>query len=174
MKRICATFVLFFLAGACLGGTGDVVLIGHFSNQKVTHDADPHFLSGYGVSLYQSDDSFFGDIGVATGSPEPASGRLYDITYDPKTKKLEFKAKYSGGRRYNKLTGPGGRESRVLLIFSGTITGKALIGTMVVKDGYSPNDLGESIRVVMKRTKEGYKPASMAKWNQLPYPLVDW
>jgi hypothetical protein len=173
MKRIFAILTFILSAGTCLAATGEVVLLGHFSNLKVTHDADPHFLSGYSVSLYQSGETIFGDIGIATGAPEPASGRLYDIVLDPGTRKLAFKAKYSGGRRYSKSIGPGGRESRILLVFSGTLKAKELAGTMLVQDGYSPNAPGESVRTVMKLTKRSFKPDSLEEWTQYPFPLLD-
>lgn len=174
MKRLILLFFAFFLM--CQSGTAsdDVVLLGHFSNQKVTQDADPHFISGYSVSLYQSDQIFFGDIGVAVGSSEPVSGQLYDIEFDPGTKKLSFKVKYSDGREFPKEMGREGRDSRVLLTFAGKLSRKALAGTVVLQDGYSLEKPGTRTYEIMKREKDDYKPHSMAEWSKYRSSEVDW
>jgi hypothetical protein len=110
MKLILAVFILFSISDSCTADAGKVVLVGHFSNQRVSDGEDPHLLSGYWVSFYKVDNKLFGDIGVAMGAGEGAPGRLSDIEFDPATKKLRFKAKYSDGYEYSKQTSPEGRK----------------------------------------------------------------
>ena len=174
MQRLLALLFVFSLAGKCGAAPEDVILLGHFSNQKVTHDADPHFISGYSVSLYRIDQNFFGDIGVAVGSAEPAGGQLYDIEFDPVSKKLSFKAKYSGGREFPKGLGPDGRNSRALLTFTGKLSRKSLAGTVVLQDGYSLEKAGAKSYEVMKREKDDYKPRSLVEWGEYRNDVVDW
>ncbi len=174
MNRILAILILFCVTGTCSAELGAVALLGHFSNQKISQDADPHFLSGYKVSLYQIDRTVFGNIAIAVGSPEPVKGRLYDIKFDPTTKGLSFKAKYSEGREYNKQTAAEGRESRVLLAFSGKITPKGLAGTVILQDGYSLDQAGKKTFAAMKRTRSKFKPDSFTEWSSYPYPVVNW
>lgn len=174
MNRLFSLLFLLSLAGESRAATDDVVLLGHFSNQKITRDADPHYISGYSVSLYQSGQTYFGKIGVAVGSPEPVPGRLYDIKFDPASKKLNFKVKYSDGNVASKETGPAGRESRVQLTFSGKLTRKSLAGTVVLKDGYSPEKAGIKTYEVMKRKDDDDKPKSLAEWKEYAPPEVDW
>lgn len=151
------------------------MLIGHYSNQKVSAGEDPHILSGYWVSLYRVNNNLFGDIGVATGAGEAVPGRLYEIEFDPGTKKLRFKAKYSEGYEYSKQIGPGGRKSRNLLIFSGKLAPSSLAGTVVLKDGYSVEDAGKKSYVVMKRKPEFHsKPDSFEEWTELRSHDASW
>jgi hypothetical protein len=165
-------FFLFFSAG-CIAAPSGVTLIGHFSNQIVSGDDDPHIVGGYWISLFQQDKTLFGNIGVATGSLEPAQGRLYDIAFDPATKKLSFKAKYSTGIEGGKGI-PADRESRKLLLFSGTLGRKSLKGIVIVKDGYNLAHRGTKTFETMKRVKLDYKPESLEKWAELTYLDMHW
>jgi hypothetical protein len=175
MKLIIAIIILFAFSDNCTADAEKIVLIGHFSNQKVSGGEDPHIVSGYTVRLFQADNKLFGEIAVATGSGEPVPGRLYDIEFDPPTKKLRFKAKYSEGREFSKQIGPGGRKSRDLLIFSGRLARNSLAGTVVLKDGYNLQEAGKKSYAVMKRKPEfTSKPDSFEKWVQLRSHDVSW
>jgi hypothetical protein len=174
MKLILAIFILFAFSNDSTADAGKILLIGHFSNQKVSDGEDPHILSGYSVSLFQLDEVLFGKIGVATGSGEAVPGRLYDIEFDRATKKIRFKAKYSEGYEYSKQIGPGGRPSRKLLIFSGRLAPNSLAGMVILKDGYNLDDAGKKLYVVMKKTKFDYKPDSFEQWVELRSHDVSW
>jgi hypothetical protein len=175
MKILSAFIIVVAFAGNSNADPGKVVLIGHFSNQKVSDGEDPHLLSGYWVSLYKADNKLFGDIGVATGAGEGAPGRLSDIEFDPATRKLRFKAKYSDGYEYSKQTGPEGRQSRDLLIFSGRLARNSLAGTVVLKDGYNLQDAGKKSYAVMKRKPEfDSKPDSFEQWVELRSHDASW
>lgn len=150
------------------------MLIGQFSNQKATHDADPHIVSGYWVSLYQRDRTLFGNVGVATGSLEPVNGRLFDIQFDPVTKRLCFKAKYSTGHESGKGIQPGGREARELMTFSGTLTRRGLTGTMVRRDGYDTDEAERKTRESLKRMKEDFTPKTYEEWASYLAPEATW
>ncbi len=173
MKKFLAILFSLVLSAGCIAAPSAVVLIGHFSNQVTTEGDDPHIVSGYRISLYQQDKTMFGDIGVATGSLEAAQGRLYDISFDPATKKLSFKAKYSTGMEGGKGI-PEERESRKLMLFSGTLGRKSLSGIVVVKDGYNPARQGTKTSETMKREKYDDKPESFEKWAELEYLDRHW
>jgi hypothetical protein len=164
MKVILALVLVFSNAGNCSAGQGAINLIGHFSNIVATADEDPHIVSGFGVKLYQKDKTLFGNVEIGIGSAEAASGRLYDIEFDPLTNQLNFKAKYSSGWEISRQIGPEGRASHVLMIFSGKMTNKSLAGTIVLKDGCNLNAPGTKTHAVMKRIKDRYVPTNLDEW----------
>lgn len=175
MKIIAILVSCFVFTCNVYAASPDVVLVGHFSNIEVTHDDDPHFLSGYDLSLYRKGNVVFGNIGVGTGAPEPAHATLYDVTFDEQKKTLIFKAKYSGGWEYSKETGSAGREARVLLSFSGRISPKSVRGKFNKKDGYNLSAPGTNISAVMKRDSDDYVPESFETWKvSQDWLLVDW
>lgn len=169
MKLFLAILIIFTLVGNSNAAQNEAVLIGHFSNLKVTEDEDPHTVAGYSVSLYRQDKTLFGNMAAATGSLEPAQGRLYDIEFSPATGQLRFKAKYSSGWEYSKQTGPDGRQSRQLMNFSGKLTRSSLVGRVVLKDGYQLGNAGKATLVSMKKTKDDYKPKSLEEWTTYSY-----
>lgn len=174
MKVILQLIIYFSLCCSSPAFAGEVQLLGHYSNQKVSDDSDPHILAGYSVHLYRDDKRIFGSIGIGIGSTEGAPGYMYDIELDPATSKLRFKAKYSEGQEFSKQIGPEGRESRVLLDFSGTLTRNAIVGTVVIKDGYNLREVGKKSHVVLKRTKFDYKPDSFEKWAEFSNRAPKW
>jgi hypothetical protein len=151
-----------------------VELVGHFSNIRVSGGEDPHQIDGYAVHLYRRGPMLFGNLSAATGALEPAQGRLFDIEFQPSTKRLHFKVKYSGGSEFNKETGPLGRDSRELLIFTGVLKQKHLIGKIVVKDGYSPEKPGLVQQVSMKKMSTVFKPTSYEEWKQYTFLDNHW
>lgn len=173
-RIIFAILIFLSFSGNARAGKEKVLLIGHFSNIVATADEDPHIVSGFEVNLYQKDRTLFGDLEIGIGSAEAASGRLYDIEFDPLTKQLNFKAKYSSGWESSSQIGPEGRASRVLMIFSGKMTNKSLAGTIYLKDGYNLNAAGTTTRAVMKRTNERYVPTNLDEWAAYISPAVKW
>lgn len=159
---------------ACWAAPEPVELVGHFSSIRVSDGEDPHQIDGFAVHLYRSGSMLFGNLSAATGSLEPAQGRLFDIEFQPSTKRLHFKVKYSGGSESNKETGPLGRDSRELFIFTGVLKQNHLIGKGVVKDGYSPEKPGVVQQVSMKRMATTFKPASYEEWKQYSFLDNHW
>jgi hypothetical protein len=174
MRMIFAILLAFFVTGKVTAAPGEIVLIGHFSNIKASVDEDPHIESGYAVSLYKQDETLFGKLEVGIGSTEAASGRLYDIEFNPALRRLRFKAKYSSGWEANKMIGSEGRESRKLMIFSGKISSKSLAGDVILKDGYTQNDAGKKTYEVLKRTYSDYKPSDFEEWVKYTSPEATW
>lgn len=164
MKHLIAPLVLIMVNGSCSATEADVVLLGHYSSLQVTRDEDAHILSGYAVSLYKDRNVVFGDLEVGVGSTEAAGARLYDIHFDSATRKIRFKADYSTGREHSKAIGPGGRDSRVVMTFNGTLARDRIIGTVQLRDGHSGVQTGTKTRVVMNRTYMTYRPDSFAQW----------
>jgi hypothetical protein len=163
--------LLAVLAGNCSASPDQVELVGHFSNITVTNDDDPHQVDGYSVHLYRTGTTLFGNLAAATGSLEPAQGRLFDIVFDPATKKLQFKAKYSSGSEPNGATA---RDSRELLIFSGIVQRHRLVGKIILKDGYRLEKRGTVEHVSMKRDRDSFKPESYLKWQGLSFLDQHW
>jgi hypothetical protein len=174
MQMIYVILLTLFVAGSATATPGEIVLIGHFSNIKASADEDPHIESGYAVSLYKQDKTLFGKLEVGIGSTEAASGRLYDIEFNPALRRLRFKAKYSEGWEANKAIGPEGRESRKLMIFSGKLTNKILAGEVILKDGYTQSDAGKKTYELMKRTDSDYKPSDFEEWVKYSSPEAKW
>ena len=153
----------------------EVVLIGHYSNLKISQSYDPHYLSGYGLDLYRKGSVVFGNIHIGIGSPEPAHATLYDVTFDASEKSISFKAKYSSGWQYSKETSAAGRESRVLLTFSGRLTPNSVRGKFNIKDGYKLSAPGTNISVVMKKENNDYVEESFESWKaSQDWLIVDW
>lgn len=164
----------FLLAGALFLGAACVVhaetkapsLVGHYSNQEWSAGEDPHALSGYTVNLYKQGKLVFGDIGVATGSVEPAQAKLYDVSFDEKAGTITFKAKYSEGVELGKDLPPEGREVKVILTFIGKLDQRGLQGEFVKRDGYPPFPAVGIEQSVLPRTKDKFVPRSVEDWKQ--------
>jgi hypothetical protein len=161
------SFAILLFAFACCGPAGaseNVQLIGHYSNMKVSHDADPHIVSGHAISLYRTGDEIFGELEAGIGATEAASGRLYDIKFNPATKAISFKGRYLGGREFRKGLPPEGRSRRVLLIFSGKLSRNRLAGMLQLRDGYEDGKAIKSLETVLKRSSIKYTPKSYEVW----------
>lgn len=141
---------------------------------KWTDDEDPHLISGYHVNLFQCADQLFGHIGVATGSTEGVSGRMYDISFNQKTGALSFKSKFSDGWESSKEIGPEGRESRKLFAFSGKVTKTHLNGTVTLRSAYTPQKIVDRGFVSLKRQEDDFVPQSLEAWGQYRAPLPTW
>lgn len=161
-----------FSAVSCNSTAGEVVSIGYYSSLKATDDEDPHTIEGYSVSLYKSGDLVFGSMAVATGSLEPAQGRLYDVEFDHATRKLSFKSRMSSGQETDPSGSREGRPSREQFEFSGRLSAARLTGTMVIKNGYALNKPGERQRISLKRGEHNSPPASVEKWRS-SYKYLD-
>jgi len=142
-------------------------LVGHYSNQVWSDGEDPHAVSGYYVSLYKNGGTLFGDIGVAIGSAEPASAKLYDISLDEKEGKISFKADYSRGTEHFKGLPREGRDAKRILTFSGKLKPRALQGEFIEQDGYPPFAKVGKEKSVLRKSKDDFTPSSMEEWTQL-------
>jgi hypothetical protein len=111
-------------------------LIGHYSNMRIEGADDPHFLSGYNISLYQRKAETLGHVAVAIGSPEPVSATISNLTYDPKKRYLTFTAQYSAGGEANPIKGAPDREAFKVLTFSGVVRERSITGMAGEKDFY--------------------------------------
>lgn len=175
MMRLALIAVLIVLFHTpCRAEPAQVTLIGSFSSLKWTTDEDPHLIDGYSVSLFQSEKTLFGRMVAANGSSEPSQGNLYDIRFDPATGRLQFKCKMSFGWESGPGIPRGGRASRDLLEFSGRIKRGRLAGTMVIKDGYAPDNAATSRKVSMKQDKDNYTPKSFEEWLTHNPAGIDW
>lgn len=150
---------------------GKIILLGHFDNMVSSDGEDPHLVSGYRLDLYRQGKTVFGNIAVATGSGEPVQAPLREVRYDEQNNTLAFEAKYSDGTEYNQDSGADGRESRVVLRFSGKLTADALQGQFQRNDAYHPKDEAETTRSSIARDKDDSVPDSLAAW-QADYPAV--
>jgi len=150
MKIVLAfVFVLFMQGPAC--AQSQTKLIGHFTNMVADGSDDPHFVSGYNLHLYTKDDHVFGTIAVAIGTGEPIAAELQDAFFSPATKKLSFRAEYSDGWEHSKEIGAQGRESRRILMFSGTVTTTRVVGQIVTRDRYCDGCTSNTSTVIQKR-----------------------
>lgn len=157
-----------FIGAACQSHaeTKAPSLVGHYSNQEWSAGEDPHALSGYTVNLYKQGKLVFGDIGVATGSLEPAQAKLYNVAFDEKAGTITFKAKYSEGVELGRDLPPEGREVKVILTFTGKLDQRRLEGEFVKRDGYPPFPAVGLEQSILLRTKDNFVPRSVEDWKQ--------
>lgn len=151
-----------------------VLVIGHYTNQEITHDEDPHFLSGYSLHLYRDGAIIFGDISMGVGSEEPTTATLIDVVYDEKQHLISFQAKLSTGME-NSKNSSGMRECRETISFTGTIYPDSVRGRIVRRDGYSREILEELDNITLKKSADSFAPDSYAQWKANPIgPPVAW
>ena len=173
-------FLILMLAAATACGChaecrdAKIETIGQYHNMETSDGEDPHLVSGYSVRLYRCGKELFGDLEVAVGSTEAVSGQLFDIAYDPKSRHIQFKAKYVSGQEYSKATGPGGREARQLLSFSGVMGPRLLKGTFRRRSAYGPEERIEISHEVMKRARGHDGPKNFAEWESYQAPIPTW
>lgn len=174
IKYLLPAVMAMAFAGTAVAAPAKVTLVGGFSNVVYSRSEDPHALSGYSVSLYRHKNVLFGEVGVAVGSMELATGRMSDIKLDPVTNALTFTVKYSSGIEMGPGIAKGGREAREVLLFSGTMTPKALVGTMETRDGYRQAMPGKKKNVAIKRSRDDFVPASLEEWEEYRTPAPKW
>lgn len=150
------------------------VLIGHFNNQRLSRGEDVHILSGYYVDLYRIGERTFGDANIGVGSTEAASGRLYDIDFNPATKRLSFSAKFTAGWEFGKGIPAAGRPFRVVMKFKGVVGPKALSGIVETRDGYGNDSVSKVTRVKIGRTPDTHVPVSYDHWAKISAPPAVW
>lgn len=150
-------FLTTFLITACLLPTAQAVepaserLIGQYSNMRIVGADDPHFVSGYNITLYQREAETVADVAVAIGSEEPARATIKDLAYDPKKKLLTFTAEYSSGSATNPVKEAPRREALHVLIFNGVVRPQSISGKMGIKDFYCDQCRPVFKRVTLKR-----------------------
>lgn len=151
-----ATLLLLFALSATASAAGSWRLLGQYSNLTWSHSDDPHTRSGYTITLYRLGNVIHGDILVANGSIEPARARLHDISFDPRTGSLAFKARHSGDEQ--------GRNAETLA-FSGKVEPAALVGIMHATDFDSDAMVKKKTRVRIARTRDKAAGNSYPEWD---------
>jgi len=150
-------FLAAFLITVCLLPTAQAAepaperLIGHYSNMRIVGADDPHFVSGYDITLYQREAETVAVFAVAIGSEEPAHATIKDLAYDPKKKLLTFTAEYSSGSTPSPVKGEPFREDLNVLIFSGIVRQQSISGKMGIRDFYCDQCKPVFKRVTLKR-----------------------
>lgn len=167
IDSIVASALLLGTLGSVYAEQPAVSLIGHYTNLVWDKSEDPHALSGYNLDLYKQGDAVFGNIGVAVGSPEPVLAKLYDISFDEKSKAISFKAKYTKGTRYRKGIPPEKRDAKIILTFSGKLNPRWIKGEFVQQDGYPPFDIVGKEKLTIRKTDDNLTPENFEDWNLL-------
>lgn len=129
-------------------------LIGDYSNMQAEGADDPHFLSGYNITLYQRKSETLCHVSAAIGSPEPARATVSKLTYDSKRGGLTFIARYSAGLTANPVKGAPDREALQVMTFRGVVRPHSISGTVGVKDFYCNKCKPIFKRVTLKRIEE--------------------
>lgn len=136
-------------------------LIGYYSNMQAEGADDPHFISGYNISLFQRGAETFGHVGVAIGSSEPATATVKNLTYYPKKKLLTITAEYSSGLTDDPVKGAPDREALQVLTFSGVVRPQSISGKVGTKDFYCGQCRPVFKRVTLKRIREMGNPGDL-------------
>jgi hypothetical protein len=153
--------VMFFSPLALAVEPANTRLVGHYTNMKVEGSDDPHFLSGYNISLYQQPKETRAYIMVAIGSPDPTRATVSNLTYDPARRCLTFTAQYSSGLETNPLKGATRRESFKVVFFRGVVRPETIKGTMGEKDFYCTECKPVFRSVTLKRVKGSGRTGEM-------------
>ncbi|KQV42947.1 hypothetical protein ASE26_03275 [Duganella sp. Root198D2] len=119
------------------------------------------------MDLFRQGKVVFGRIAVATGSPEPVSAKLYDVSLNEKAKTISFKAKYSAGSHAGKNIPPEKRDAKVFLSFSGKLSARGVRGELVRRDGYPPFAIIGKEKALLKKQDDKFVPSSIEEWNQM-------
>jgi hypothetical protein len=110
--------------------------LGSYSNMLIVGAEDPHFVSGYVITLDQHEAETVAHVGIGIGSEEPAHATIKHLAYDPKRKLLTFTAEYSSGSTNNPVKGAPNREALHILTFRGVIRPQSISGKMGTKVFY--------------------------------------
>lgn len=174
MKNIGVLVILVAAVAITGSANAGALLIGHYTNQEIAHDDDPHFLSGYSLHLYREGPIVFGNISMGVGSEEPTAATLIDVVYDEKQHLISFQAKLSTGLEGSKAIGEM-RETREIISFTGTIYPGSVRGRIVRRDGYSKDILEEIDHLTLRKSADSFAPDSYARWKaDLMAPPVAW
>lgn len=153
-------FLATLLIAVCLLPTAQAAqpvperLIGDYSNMRIVGADDPHFVSGYGITLFQRKAETVANVAVAIGSEEPAHATIRDLTYNPKKKLLTFTAEYSIGLTNNPVKGAPDREALQVLVFSGVVGRQSITGKVGIKDFYCAQCKPVFKQVTLKRISD--------------------
>lgn len=154
MVKIIKHLVLLALVHSPVFADDHVKLVGHYTNMVVSADEDPHFLSGYNVDLYTRNSVALARLAVAVGSQEPVWATVQEVVFNPRTRKLRFRAEYSDGWEFSKQIGPAGRAARTIFTFSGNVKPRSIVGIVTTRDGYCDDCKPKSEKVILKRTSD--------------------
>jgi len=145
-------------------GGVSVKLIGEFTDMRFTEE----HAYGYLVQLWSSDKKLFGILMASEGLVgDTPTGLMEDVTYDPATGRLAFKARLSLGftrdgqghwiRAYNYFR------------FDGVISGAEVRGVFEISDELRPEAAPRREEVVLKKSDEGsdslFRPRSYPEWK---------
>lgn len=137
---------------------GTVKRIGVFTNMKFSQEHQ----AGYSVELWQENGRFFGFFLSAAGLVgDTPTGLLEDVTFDPKTGKLNFRARLSTGMTMNKNNEE--VPSRDTYQFRGSLKAQQLTGVLTHTSGLDPSAKGERKNVSLKKSKSETSSMSKAK-----------
>lgn len=129
--------------------SGSVVKrLGVFTNMRFTREHQ----YGYSVELWQEKDRLFGLLLVSEGlSGDTPTGLLEDVTFNPKTGRLTFRARLSTGSTFNQNNEQ--IPTRDVYRFNGTLKGPKLTGVLEHTDALHPAATGTKKSVSLRRSK---------------------
>lgn len=155
MKLLAAIFAVSVATQAwAIEAAAQARLIGYYSNVRTEGNEDPHFISGYNITLYRRNAETIGRVAVAIGSPEPVRATIRQLAFNPATKRLTFTAEYSEGLSTNPIKGEPDREALQVLTFTGVVKPNSITGKMGVRDFYCSTCRPVVERVKLKRIAE--------------------
>jgi hypothetical protein len=144
---------------------GPLSVIGAFSNIQYSGEHG----SGYSVRLWQQGEKVFGLVSVQNGlAGDPPAGLLENVEFDPRTKRLLFRARLSLSLIYSGKYK--GMQSRDVLEFDGILKKDKLVGELKISDLLFPADPPTRKRVVLPRstdmTDTMIVPQDYAQWKR--------
>lgn len=129
-----------------------VKVIGFFTNVKV----DAGHEHGYSMELWMHGDEI---VGMISGGDEvrllgdTPIGRLTEVRFEPKTKRISFKSKLSIGQYYSNEY-PNGTPSRDVYSFEGVLKKKLLQGELIALNELCPDGCPSEKDISLSYSKE--------------------
>ena len=125
-----------------------VVTIGAFTNMRY----DPEHAYGYTAELWRERNRIFGFFLSSQGLiGDTPTGLLEDVTFNPRTGKLTFRARLTTGlvsnRDFHMV------PSRDVFRFSGVLKGNRMIGTLEIANALTPSEPSRREKISLKRSQ---------------------
>ena len=139
--------------------------LGVFTNMRYT--AEHQY--GYSVELWREKDRVFGLLLVSAGlAGDTPTGLLEDVSFDPKTGRLTFRARLSTGSTFDENNQQ--VPTRDVYEFSGALKGQRLTGTLEHTDSAGRSAASEKTRVSLRKSKSEsasmIQPGSYDEWKR--------
>lgn len=126
-----------------------LIVVGAFTNMRFTED----HAYGYEAQIWREGNNVFGLFLAAQGQiGDTPTGILEDVSFDPKTGRLAFRARLTLGITYDRQRN--GTPSRDVFHFNGSMQRSKIEGTLEISNALLADQLPSRENITLKRTEE--------------------